>query len=63
MANPEDFFVQFDPIHYEGPLVDAPLPLKIYKVNSYLVAPPEMIYSASSGKLAGSRMRSPRATS
>jgi len=36
MANPEDFFVQFDPIHYEGPLVDAPLPLKIYKVDSYV---------------------------
>ena len=36
MANPEDFYVQFDPIHYEGALVDAPLPLKIYKVNSYL---------------------------
>jgi hypothetical protein len=34
--NPEDYFVDFEPVYYEGPIVDAPLVMKTGWIMRYL---------------------------
>lgn len=34
--NPEDYFVEFDPVNYSGPVVDAPIEMKLGWIMKYL---------------------------